>query len=210
MYHLLARLGAAGLMVCAMTAGAQSSSAIATASRQSVMVLRPGDVIRLRIWREPDLSGDFEINEAGVVVLPRIGPVAVLAIAPDSVRSQLFERYRTFLSHSSIEIALLRRVQILGAVRNPGLYPLDPTMTIGDAVAVAGGATSDGDPKKVQIVRDGDRLSQTLTYHTRVADSPIRSGDQLFVPERSWFVRHQALIATGATTIVSLIIALTR
>ena len=197
-------------MVCAMTAGAQSSSAIATASRQSVMVLRPGDVIRLRIWREPDLSGDFEINEAGVVVLPRIGPVAVLAIAPDSVRSQLFERYRTFLSHSSIEIALLRRVQILGAVRNPGLYPLDPTMTIGDAVAVAGGATSDGDPKKVQIVRDGDRLSQTLTYHTRVADSPIRSGDQLFVPERSWFVRHQALIATGATTIVSLIIALTR
>lgn len=197
-------------MVCAMTAGAQSSSAIATASRQSAMVLRPGDVIRLRIWREPDLSGDFEINEAGVVVLPRIGPVAVLAIAPDSVRSQLFERYRTFLSHSSIEIALLRRVQILGAVRNPGLYPLDPTMTIGDAVAVAGGATSDGDQKKVQIVRDGDRLSQTLTYHTRVADSPIRSGDQLFVPERSWFVRHQALIATGATTIVSLIIALTR
>lgn len=197
-------------MVCAMTAGAQSSSAITAASRQSVMVLRPGDVIRLRIWREPDLSGDFEINEAGVVVLPRIGPVSVLAIAPDSVRSQLFDRYRTFLSHSSIEIALLRRVQILGAVRNPGLYPLDPTMTIGDAVAVAGGATSDGDQKKVQIVRDGDRLSQTLTYHTRVADSPIRSGDQLFVPERSWFVRHQALIATGATTIVSLIIALTR
>jgi polysaccharide export outer membrane protein len=209
MYRLLARLGAAGLMVGAMTAGAQSSSAIA-ASHQSAMVLRPGDVIRLRIWREPDLSGDFEINEAGVVVLPRIGPVSVLAIAPDSVRAQLFERYRAFLSHSSIEIALLRRVQILGAVRNPGLYPLDPTMTIGDAVAIAGGATPDGDQKKVQIVRNGDRLSQTLTYHTRVADSPIRSGDQLFVPERGWFVRHQTLIATGATTIVSLIIALTR
>jgi protein involved in polysaccharide export with SLBB domain len=172
--------------------------------------LRPGDAVRVRIWREPDLSGDFEINESGTVVLPRIGPVLVTGISSDSVRAQLFERFRVLLSHNSIEIALLRRVQILGAVRNPGLYPLDPTMTIGDAVAVAGGATTAGSQKQVQLVRRGERLARKLSYHTRVSDSPIRSGDQIFVPERSWLVRHENLIAVAATSAVSLLIARTR
>src|SRR5438046_4979220 len=40
-------------------------------------VLRPGDLVRLRIWREPDLSGDFQVDEQGTVVLPKIGPLSI-------------------------------------------------------------------------------------------------------------------------------------
>jgi polysaccharide export outer membrane protein len=212
MRRLLARFVVGVPLLCLGGALAAQSS-VSTTTEQAAppgttyASLRPGDEIRLRIWREPDLSGDFEVNESGVVVLPRVGPVSVIGVPAESVREQLFERYRAILSHNSIEIALLRRVQILGAVRNPGLYPLDPTMTIGDAVAVAGGATTAGRQDQVQLIRRGERVGRTLSYHTRVADSPIESGDQIFVPERNWFVRHENLIAVAATSAVSILIA---
>ena len=206
MLRILARVVVCVVAFSAGVLGAQAP-ADGARGRDDPTALRPGDAVRVRIWREPDLSGDFEVNELGVVVLPRVGPVRVTGFPGDSVRAQLFDRFRALLSHSSIEIAILRRVQILGAVRNPGLYPLDPTMTIGDAVAVAGGATTAGRQNQVQVVRRGERVARKLSYHTRVADSPIRSGDQIFVPERSWLVRHENLIIVGATSAVSLIIA---
>ncbi len=41
--------------------------------------IQPGDVIRLRIWREPDMSGEFQVDEGGLVIFPRIGEYRVLA-----------------------------------------------------------------------------------------------------------------------------------
>jgi protein involved in polysaccharide export with SLBB domain len=190
--------------------GAQSSEGGKAATQDGASGVRPGDAVRLRIWREPDLSGDFGVNEAGVVVLPRIGPITLQGTSADSVRAQLFERYRAILSHNSIEVVLLRRVQVLGAVRNPGLYSLDPTMTIGDAVALAGGATQTGDQKRVRLIRQDGRPSERLAYHTRVIDSRARSGDQLFVPERGWVVRHETLLVSAATSVVGVLIAIWR
>src|SRR5919199_758162 len=119
----------------------------------------PGDVVRVRIWREPDLSGDFPIDESGEVVLPRIGPVKATSETPQSLKAKLYSEYQKYLAQTSIDVTVLRRVQVLGAVRNPGLYPLDATMTISDAVAMAGGVTSDGNDKKVELVRGGKKLS---------------------------------------------------
>ena len=115
--------------------------------------------------------------------------------------------YSQFLQHQSIDVTLLRRVQVLGAVRNPGLYPVDATMTISDALALAGGATSDGRPDRVELVRDGKRIESELGPETRLSGAAIQSGDQLFVPERSWLARNTGLVAAGLSTGASLIIA---
>jgi len=101
-------------------------------SANAADALRPGDVVRLRIWREPDLSGDFPVDESGVVVLPKIGPRSVTAESPATLRDTIVAAYSKFLNHNSIDVTLLRRIQVLGAVRQPGVYPVDPTMTIGD------------------------------------------------------------------------------
>ena len=163
----------------------------------------PGDVVRLRIWREPDLSGDFPIDESGEVVLPRVGPVKATSETPESLKAKLYSEYQKYLAQTSIDITVLRRVQVLGAVRNPGLYPLDATMSVSDAIAMAGGVTSDGNEKKVQLVRGGQKLSGNLPQRTRLADTPIRSGDQLYVPYRSWLSRNGylagSLLAAAAT-----------
>lgn len=167
--------------------------------------LLPGDVIRLRIWREPDLSGEFSIDYDGVVVLPKLGPLRATVDAPPTLERKIVEMYGRYLRNPSIEVNFLRRVNVQGAVMRPGLYPLDPTMTVGDALALAGGPTPVGKPNEVQLLRGGERVTIDFDESTRIGDLPIRSGDQLFVPERSWFVRNQGFVATflgTATTIM--------
>jgi polysaccharide export outer membrane protein len=180
----------------------------ASITSDSANSLHPGDLIRLRIWREPDLSGDFPVDPAGSVVLPKLGPVVVTRQAPDALRAKLIAAYQVYLNHPAIDVMFLHRVQVLGAVRNPGLYPVDPTMTLGDALALAGGVTTDGNPNKLALVRDGVKVYRNLSHGVRVADSHLRSGDQIFVPERSWISRNPGIVATFITASVSLFIAL--
>ncbi len=71
---------------------------------------------------------------------------------------------------------MLRRVRIMGAVNRPGLFPVDPTITVADALAMAGGATPLGDPDKLQVLRNGSRIDVDVSQDTRIADSPIQSG----------------------------------
>ena len=173
-------------------------------------VLRPGDVIKLRIWREPDLSGDFPVSEAGIVVFPKIGPQRVVGASSDSLKAMLVSAYQVYLRNPSIDVTLLRRITILGAVRTPGLYPVDPTTTVADALALAGGTTPQGNPDKVDLVRGGTRITARLARQTRLVDSPIQSGDQIFVHERSWVSRNSSVVAAAITASVGLILAITR
>lgn len=172
--------------------------------------LRAGDLIRLKIWREPELSGEFRVDDEGVAVLPRLGPTQVGGQDPAALSARLIESYAKFLQHRSIEVVLLRRIQVLGAVRNPGLYTVEPTMTVSDALAMAGGSTTEGNPRRIDLIRGGRRLPVSLTADTRLAATSIRSGDQIFVPERSWLSRNAGIVAGTATGILSLVIALIR
>jgi polysaccharide biosynthesis/export protein len=176
--------------------------------------LRPGDAIRLRIWREPELSGEFAIDQRGRVVLPRIGELAATEMTPDELEDRIRTSFERYLRNPSIEITMLRRINILGAVRSPGLYPLDPTMTLGDALAAAGGILPNGRQDRVEIIRDDVRVATHVTGDTRIFDLGLGPGDQLYVPERAWASRNAAVIATVASTVigatVSLIIAFSR
>lgn len=170
--------------------------------------LRPGDVIRLRIWREPDMSGRYQVDENGVVVLPRLGRMTVTRETPETLKETVLEGYEEYLRNPSIDITVLRRVNILGSVNQPGLYPVDPTVTLADALAMAGGSTPQGDPDEVRLIRNGREISANLRRDTRLADTPMRSGDQIYVPERSWIARNTGIVAAGITGTVSLIVAL--
>jgi protein involved in polysaccharide export with SLBB domain len=126
-------------------------------------VLRPGDMVRLRIWREPDLSGEYHVDEHGVAVFPKIGPVAVGQLSTDSVKSLLVASYTQFLQNPSVEVVFLRRINVLGWVKNPGLYYVDPTMTLADALARAGGVSPDGNAKKIALFHGGERVAERLS-----------------------------------------------
>ena len=170
--------------------------------------LHPGDQVRLKIWREPDLSGDFDVDQSGTAVFPKVGPMSLTGLSPDSLKGILVASYSRFLRDPAIEIKVLRRVTVQGAVKNPGLYPMDGTMTIGDAVALAGGATSDGKVDRVQLLREDRKVMVDLDRSTRLAATPIQSGDQLFVPQKSWASRNTGVVAAGISAVATLAVAL--
>lgn len=183
--------------------GGSSSDAAANA------ILYPGDLIRLKIWREPDLSGDFGVDEHGFAVFPKIGQVHVTDITTDSLRRMLVITYAQYLRDPAVEVTMLRRVTVLGSVKNPGLYPVDPTMTIADVLALAGGADPNGNQDKLELIRGGKRQPVRFTERTPVSAAAIRSGDELYLPERSWISRNGYLVGAlvgGAVLITTTII----
>ena len=185
--------------------GLEAQAVSSTPEEQTV---RPGDVIRLNIWREPGMSGDFVVDEAGLVVFARVGAYALLAETPTSLEARLIADYGRFLRDPNINVTVLRRVIVRGAVNDPGLKLVDPTITIAAALALAGGATSLGDQNKIRILRDGQEIEADVTLDTRLADSIIRSGDQIFVPQRSWISRNTGIVATSISGSIALVIAL--
>jgi len=154
------------------------------------------------------MSGEFVVDEAGMVIFPRVGEYRVLDDSPETLKSRLLADYQQYLRNPSIEITILRRVRIVGAVMNPGLHLVDPTVTLADALALAGGPSSDADQDKIRIIRDGVEIAVDVRVDTRIADSPLRSGDQMYVPLRSWVTRNAGLVAATMSALVSLTIAL--
>ncbi len=170
-------------------------------------LLRPGDIVRLRIWREPDLSGDFPIDEQGVAVFPKIGPTHVVDVTTDSLKRMLVTTYSTYLRDPAIEVTFLRRVTVLGAVKLPGVYPADPTMSVSDVVAEAGGALPNGRPHNFELRRGGQRIDIDFNEATPIGRTAIRSGDELYVPERSWLGRNAIYVVGAALTATAIIVA---
>jgi protein involved in polysaccharide export with SLBB domain len=187
------------------TGGLHAQQAAEAAGR--VFSLYPGDVVELKVWREPDLSGQFLVDERGTVVLPRLGRVTVTEESLDELRERLLSEYARFLRNPSVDVVFLRRITVLGAVRNPGLYRIDPTLTVADVLALAGGPTPEGQTSRIYVVRDGRRLEAEITETSSLGGTGIRPGDQLFVPERRWIARNPAVAVSLLSGVISLAVA---
>ncbi len=172
--------------------------------------IRPGDVIRVTIWREPDLSGEFPIHEDGTVVLPRVGTYRAAGQSPQSLRESLVEEYSETLRNPSIDIVALQRVTIIGQVGNPGVYTVDPTMTVSDAIAMAGGPQASANKEKIILVRDGQEREIELDEQYTVVDLRLQSGDQLYIPEGSWLRRNIPLVSSIVGLTAALLALLAR
>jgi protein involved in polysaccharide export with SLBB domain len=208
---MLALLFAASAVPAASQSSYVKTAASAqSASRDTVLGqsrLQPGDVVRLRIWREPDLSGEFPVDESGTAVFPKLGPTKVASITADSLRVLLVATYSQYLKDPAIEVTFLRRVTILGAVNHPGIYPVDPTMTVHDVFALAGGTLPNGSPKHFKLRRGGQDIDVDFSQDTPIGRTTIRSGDELFVPERSWFSRNGIYVIGAAITATAIVVS---
>lgn len=173
--------------------------------------LQPGDVIRLAVWREEDLSGEFAVDDRGIVTLPLLGELRVEGLAGPALRDELLASYREYLRNPSIEVTVLRRVNILGAVNMPGLYPVDATISLGEAIGVAGGISPTGDLEEIQLARGDSVVYRDLTASAQLAAIDVRSGDRIYVGEKSWLERNPgALVGSLIAAAAGITIALLR
>jgi polysaccharide export outer membrane protein len=188
-------------VVAPIQAGSESSASFS---------LEPGDVLRVLVWREKDLGGDFRVDELGRVTLPMLGVFKVGAVQWYQLRDSLLILYSKELKNPSVTLTPMRRVQVLGEVTKPGNYLADPTLSLAGLVALAGGATPGGDLRRVRVVRGGQTIVRSASVESLLINADVRSNDQIFVDRRAWLERNGAFVASAIISTASILVALIR
>lgn len=156
------------------------------------LAVRPGDVVRIVVWGHPELSGEFPIDENYNLLFPLIGPIDVRPLSVVQLRERLNTELSQLFQRPFIAVTPLFRVAVLGEVLKPGLYSADPTLTVFDMLALAGGPTRDANQNKLQLLRGGANIRVSLEpaaiARSTLRELGVRSGDQLVVP-RAGFTR---------------------
>ena len=146
--------------------------------------LGTGDKLRLTIYDEKDLSGEFSLNDQGAVTLPLVGPVFLLGKTISESETIITERYaKDYLVNPRVNLEVLnyRPFFILGEVRSPGSYPYINGMTVVNAVALAGGYTPRSNRDRIVIKRASD---PSVGEQGVREDGVVLPGDVIRVPER--------------------------
>jgi protein involved in polysaccharide export with SLBB domain len=166
--------------VGASTLRAQDSTAFGTGG------LNPGDQIRIVVFRQPELSGDFFVAGNGTVIHPLYREVQVTGVPLSVVE----DRLRVFLSkyetNPQFVIQPLVKIVVGGEVKSPNIYMVPPETTIAQAVALAGGQTDKGLLDDVRIIRDRQVVKVDVSKPESDAQLlKIRSNDQILVGRRN-------------------------
>ena len=143
--------------------------------------LGSGDKIRVTVFGEPYLSGEFNVNANGTVSLPLIEPVQVAGMTLPEVETLIKQKLAAgFMEDPKVSVDILnyRPFFIMGEVTNPGSFPYVADMTVLHAVAIAGGFTPRAAKKKIFIQR-GSQVSIPAQSNT-----PVQPGDIITVEER--------------------------
>ena len=181
-YLLLFVLAIAGISAgFSIRASAQTPPAAASAERY---VLGPNDRIRLKVYGEPDITGEYEISSGGQVSIPLAGHIkAAGATTPQLERSIAAALAKGIVRDPrvNVEIVQYRPYYILGEVKKSGEYPYRLGLTVMDAVASAGGFTYRANESKVYLRRSGAGVEETYALDAPV---PIFPGDNIRIPER--------------------------
>ena len=167
--------------------------------------MRPGDVLEIRVWGREDFSGRFQVNEDWVIQYPVIGEINVRDRTVANVREELRDGLEQIFRSPFITVTPLFRMAVLGEVQAAGLYTVDPTLSVLDVVALAGGPSRNGNMNKVRLLRTGDETElsferEALSGRT-LAEIGVRSGDEIVVPRR-FFTRDDIIIVLSLVQIV--------
>jgi polysaccharide export outer membrane protein len=146
--------------------------------------LAPGDQIRIMVWRNPELSGDFFVAADGTVTHPLFREVQVAGVPMATVEDRLRVFLTRYATNPQFVVMALVKIVVGGEVRAPNLYSVPPQTTITQAIALAGGVTENANLRKVRIFRDGQQVVVDLTRADEKAGLlQIRSGDQILIPQ---------------------------
>jgi protein involved in polysaccharide export with SLBB domain len=146
--------------------------------------LNTGDKLRVTVFGQADLSGDFTVDAGGNVSLPMIQPVPARGRTAAELQTALAaELGRTLLRNPNVSIQIMefRPFFILGEVQRAGQYPYVNGMTVQSAVAIAGGFTYRANDDIVRITR---KQGESLLEMDVKISTLVQPGDTILVKER--------------------------
>jgi polysaccharide export outer membrane protein len=177
--------GSADSSVSTSTASPSTSTPASTSPStptRAAYRLGTGDQLRIIVFGEEDLSGEFQVDDTGAVSIPLVGDVTArgqtLRSFEAAVREKLAEGYLKD-PRVSVQVLNYRPFYIIGEVEKGGEYPFVSGMHVLNAVAVAGGFTYRANTSKVFITRGEEEHEYLVSPELR-----LEPGDVIRVPER--------------------------
>ena len=142
-------------------------------------VLGPGDVLKVSVYGNPDLSTDTRVSDAGTITFPLLGPVEIGGLTTSGAEKKLAGLLETggFLRKAQVNILITQiqnqQVSVLGQVNRPGRYPIEGRRSVMEMLAMAGGIAADGGDT-VSLIR---KRNGTTTRDLIDIVGMVRSGE---------------------------------
>jgi polysaccharide export outer membrane protein len=151
--------------------------------------LGPEDVIAIKVWREPELSGMFVVRPDGRITLPLAGEIAVAELTPEQVQAKVVELYSKFVNKPEVSTSLARvgskKYYMVGQIMRTGMFPLVVPTTILEAINGAGGFQEFANRKKVVILRGNQRIKfnydDVIKGKNMSQNIQVENGDHIIV-----------------------------
>ena len=178
-WAVCAGIAALGLGPASWAAPQPSARAAAQAYR-----LGSGDHVRITVYNEPNLSGEFQVSDGGSIALPLIGSVKAAGLSVPELEQAVTATFADgWLNNPkvSIEVLTYRPFYILGEVMKPGEYPFSAGLTVLKAVATANGFTYRANTKTIVVRHEGETVEHAEPLSPTTTVQP---GDTIRVKER--------------------------
>jgi polysaccharide biosynthesis/export protein len=154
--------------------------------------IAPLDTVTVKVFKMPDLSGDYEVDLTGHISMPLVGSVAAAELTITQLDQKLTLVYGAkYLQNPDISVGVKsstrRSVTVDGAVKSTGSFPVSGPLSLMQAVALAGGTSEDANPRRVAIFRTIDGKRQAAAFDLanirrgQAEDPSIYAGDIIVV-----------------------------
>jgi polysaccharide export outer membrane protein len=164
--------------------------------------LGPEDVLKVTVWKSPDLSGEVTVRPDGTITMPLIGDVPAAGLTANVLAKRIGERLTEYVSSPIVTVQVKEVnsyfIYVLGEVVKPGKYPLKSYANVMQGIALAGGFGPFASKNKIKVLRNvntgfqGHEAKRQIEIPVRYNDIlkgtavpgnfVLRSGDVIVVP----------------------------
>src|SRR5262245_12178058 len=156
--------------------------------------VQPSDVLQVSVWKEPDLTQQVVVRPDGAFSFPIVGEVNAVGKTVEELRLELVQALRRIIPDVVVTVAVLEikgnKVYVIGQVKQPGEFIVNPRVDVVQALSLAGGTTEFASPSEIFVLRRDNgqqrRLPFNFTAVLRGRDLDqnvlLRSGDVVVVP----------------------------
>jgi polysaccharide export outer membrane protein len=137
----------------------------------NIYVIGNDDLLNVNVWKEPDISRSVPVRSDGNISLPLVGEVLAAGRTPHQLEAEIASKLKNYISEPEVTVIVQesksQKFNILGMVTKPGEYPLTNSMTVLDAIALAGGFRDFAKQKSIYVLRenaDGTKSHLDFNY----------------------------------------------
>jgi polysaccharide export outer membrane protein len=131
-------------------------------------VVGDSDIIRVNVWKEPEVSQTAVVRTDGNISLPLINEVKVSGMTPLQIQDMVAEKLKGFLNNPQVTVTVIeirsKRAFITGEVARPGTYSLNAQTTVLQLIAQAGGFTPFAKKDSIVVLRTEDGRQSRLKF----------------------------------------------